>query len=185
MSQIGHLSNTTTLTHESKIVWKRKNGAQHIVTIQYSWIHYYLFDSHLEQQKYKKWEGHHLRMNKKKEKKSWDSQISLGLGRMVLRSYSPISHELLKDGFTEKITTKNKVWIIKIKRDRMWPERANNFACFRDKGPAARMVLKEEIWLQLRKNISKQLSASTNFTPPALSSLAKYWGGQGESKYVA
>jgi len=26
------LSNTTTLTHESKIVWKRKNGTQHIIT---------------------------------------------------------------------------------------------------------------------------------------------------------
>lgn len=185
MSQIGHLSNTTTLTHESKIVWKRKNGAEHIITIQYSWIHYYLFHSHLEQQKYKKWEGHHLRMNRKKEKKSWDSQISLGLGRMVLRSYSPISHELLKDGFTEKITTKNKVWIMKIKRDRMWLERANDFACLAIKVLQRGLFWRKKFDCKFRKNISKQLSASTNFTPPALSSLAKYWGGQGESKYAA
>ena len=56
----------------------------------------------------------------------------------------------------------------------MCPERANDFACFRDKGPAARMGLKEKFDCKFRENISKQLSASTNFTPPAPSSLAKY-----------
>ena len=82
---------------------------------------------------------------------------------MVLRRYSPISHELLKDGFTEKITTKNKVWIIKIKRDKMWPERANDFACFRDKGPAERMVLKEEIWLQIPREYFKAIVSLNKF----------------------
>ena len=50
---------------------------------------------------------------------------------------------------------KNKVGIFKIKCDKIWPERANDFACFRDKGPAARMVLKGEIWLHILREYIK------------------------------
>ena len=45
----------------------------------------------------------------------------------------------------------------------MWPERANDFACFRDKGPAARMVLKEEIWLQIPREYFKAIVSLNKF----------------------
>lgn len=44
----------------------------------------------------------------------------------------------------------------------MWPERANDFACFRDKGPAARMV-QEEIWLQIPKEYFKAIVSLNKF----------------------
>ena len=45
----------------------------------------------------------------------------------------------------------------------MWPERANDFACFRDKVPAARMVLKEEIWLQIPREYFKAIVSLNKF----------------------
>ena len=54
----------------------------------------------MEQQKYKKWEGHHLRMNKKKEKKNLEIvRFSLGWGEGFYKDILPLAMNYIEVRF--------------------------------------------------------------------------------------